>query len=300
MSKEFLLSNFDSTVFQETLEKTKQWCAENQLVVGLGEMAVGASVLAWGVHSTVISMGSDVVATELGNFNIESITGAATGASIGAIAAQIIGGIGVVGMGSGIAVPALLLMGGASAVLGMAGYSMGDVIHNIVSDSIDFSELAVNGSALLVGVALLVDGARRCIDDPKLLSTMSVLKEKTLSLTESTSKVIAKSLDELQGFIDELKTLPTNKVETSLLTGSSAIGAGVGASIGGVAAASSVTVLGSQALGGLAVSLGLVAAPLWPIIAGVAGGAGVGYATYKAIKYWGKDKEKMDSISDIL
>lgn len=29
MSKEFLLSNFDSTVFQETLEKTKQWCAEN-------------------------------------------------------------------------------------------------------------------------------------------------------------------------------------------------------------------------------------------------------------------------------
>ena len=156
MTKEFLLSNFDSTVFQETLEKTKQWCAENQLVVGLGEMAVGASVLAWGIHSTVLNMGSDVVATELGNFNIESITGAATGASIGAIAAQIIGGIGVVGMGSGIAVPALLLMGGASAVLGMAGYSMGDVIHNIVSDSIDFSELAVNGSALLVGVALLI------------------------------------------------------------------------------------------------------------------------------------------------
>lgn len=58
----------------------------------------------------------------------------------------------------------------------------------------------------------------------------------------------------------------------SLGTGSAALGAGLGASAGGAA-----------------VSLGLVFAPVWPIIAGIAGGAGIGYAAYKVINNW---KEK--------
>ena len=53
--------------------------------------------------------------------------------------------------------------------------------------------------------------------------------------------------------------------------------------------------LGSQALGGAAVSLGLISAPVWPIVAGIAGGAGIGYAAYKAIKYW-KDNPGEENI----
>ena len=56
-------------------------------------------------------------------------------------------------------------------------------------------------------------------------------------------------------------------------------------------AASSVSVLGSSTLGGVAISLGIVSAPVWPIIAGVAGGAGLGYTAYKAFKYWRNNKE---------
>lgn len=54
-----------------------------------------------------------------------------------------------------------------------------------------------------------------------------------------------------------------------------------GTSLGGSVAAGSVTVLGSHALGGVALSLGLVSAPLWPVIAGGAAGLAVGYGAWK-------------------
>ena len=148
----------------------------------------------------------------------------------------------------------------------------------------------------MVGVALIIDGARRVINDPKALSVLSSYKDMVIDLKDLTARVVASSIEELQGFIEELKKLPEDKVESSLTAGTAALGAGVGASVAGAVAAGSVTVLGSHALGGVAISLGLVSAPVWPVVAGVAGvagGAGVGYAVFKALKYWsGKSKKE--------
>ena len=60
--------------------------------------------------------------------------------------------------------------------------------------------------------------------------------------------------------------------------------AGGMASLGGLAATGSVTVLGSHALGAAALSLGLVSAPLWPVIAGGAAGLGLGYAAWSTVR----------------
>ena len=49
-----------------------------------------------------------------------------------------------------------------------------------------------------------------------------------------------------------------------------------------------VTLLGSHALGGIVLTLGIVSAPLWPVLAGVVGGAGFGYVAYMGTKYFGK------------
>lgn len=48
-------------------------------------------------------------------------------------------------------------------------------------------------------------------------------------------------------------------------------------------------------LGGAAVSVRLVFAPVWPIVACMAGRAGIGYAAYKAIKYWTSKPEEESS-----
>lgn len=294
MSKEFDLSDSESKFFSDAFEFVQKWCSENQWAVGVGEMAVGASLVGWGVHNGVIEMGSQLVATELGGSNIESIAGAAGGSGIGALAGSIAGSIGIAGMGGAIGVPAALVIGGATAVLGMAGYTAGDIAHNVVH-AVDAASLIANGSVLLIGVALIIDGARRCIQDPKGLSMLSELKGKAVILNDLSSRVIATSVEELQGFIRELKKLPADGIEAAVGAGSAALGAGIAASAGGAVAAGSVTVLGSQVLGGAAISLGLVSAPVWPIVAGVAGGAGIGYAAYKAIKYWkSKPRDEID------
>jgi hypothetical protein len=53
---------------------------------------------------------------------------------------------------------------------------------------------------------------------------------------------------------------------------------------GGSIAASSVAIAGSHTLGGLALSMGLVSAPLWPVIVGGVVGLGAGYTTWKVVK----------------
>ena len=289
MTKEFNFSDEESNQFVKFIELTKNWCKENQLAVGLGEMAVGAGLVAWGVHNGVIEMGAQLVATQVGGVNVESIVGALGGSGTGAVAGSILGSIGIVGMGSAIGVPAALVIGGSAAVLGMAGYAAGDIAHNIANLPVDFNALALNGSVLLIGVALLIDGARRCINNNAILSILPNFKENVIYLKDISVDIVAKTVDELKGFIEELKKVPEDKLDASISASSSFAGAASGAVVGSAVAASSVTVLSSSTLGGVAVSLGLVSAPIWPVVAGVVGGAGLGYAAYKAIKYWGSE-----------
>lgn len=70
--------------------------------------------------------------------------------------------------------------------------------------------------------------------------------------------------------------------------GSSASGAGIGAAVGRSAAAASVTVLGPQRLGGIALSLGLVSAAAWPVAVGVIAGGAAGYGLWKLATNRGK------------
>lgn len=255
-------------------------------------MAVGAGLVAWGVNNGLIEMGTQLVATEIGGSNVESIIGATAGSAIGAISGSIIGSIGVAGMGGAIGVPAAIIIGGAAAVLAMAGYTVGDIAHNLYEQSVGIPSLVSNGSLLVVGVAMIIDGARRCINDNKVLAALSKFKENVVYLTDLTVSIVARTMVELKGFIEELKKLPQDNIEAAANTSGTLIGAGLGVAAGSVAATSSVTLLGSHALGGVAVSLGLISAPVWPMLAGLAGCAGLGYATSKALKYW-LDKSNM-------
>jgi hypothetical protein len=153
-------------------------------------------------------------------------------------------------------------------------------------------------SVLLIGVALLIDGARRCINDESVKAQLSSFKDRIIQLKESSASVIARSKDELDGFIAELQRLPEDAVDASLMTTTAAVGGVGGAAVGGALAAGSVTVFGSKALGAMALSAGLVSAPVWPIIAGTAAGVGLGYAAYKAVKYWRSSSapEELDDV----
>lgn len=286
MGDEIYLSGADSSGFEKALKYARKWCKENQISLGLGEMAVGASLVAWGVHNGVIDMGSELIATKIGGENVESIIGALGGTGVGAIAGSIIGSIGIAGMGGAIGVPAALVIGGGAAVLGMAGYTVGDIVHNVINPRVDLPNLLQNSSILLVGVALIIDGGRRCIKDKKVLAVLSDIKDGVMHLKDIKTDVVAKTTKELKSFVDELGKLPEDTVDATVNAGVAIAGMAGGAIGGAGIAAGTVTVLGSKALGGVALSLGLVSAPVWPVVAGAAGGLGLGYAAYKAVKYW--------------
>lgn len=291
MGTDLVLTNDNINNFESILADIKAWCENNKIVTGIGEIALGASLIAWGVHNGVIEMGSQIFATQLGGENIESIVGALGGTGIGAIAGYIIGGIGIVGMGTGIGIPAALLMSGAAAVFSLFGYTAGDLLHNFMQIPVDFASFAANGSLLLVGLALIVDGSRKCIGDDKILPLFAQFKDGVINLKDSSSKIIASTIEELNSFAEELFKMPETKQEFTASATTASAGAIGGAVAGTALAAGSVSVLGSSTLGGVAISLGLVSAPVWPIIAGVAGGAGLGYTAYKAFKHWRRNKE---------
>ena len=58
----------------------------------------------------------------------------------------------------------------------------------------------------------------------------------------------------------------------------------VGGVVGSVLAAGSVTALGSSSLGAMALSLGIISAPIWPVVAGAAGGAALGIMAWRKLK----------------
>jgi hypothetical protein len=100
------------------------------------------------------------------------------------------------------------------------------------------------------------------------------------------AEVIANSLDDLLAIAKAMAALPEDAVDAA---GSAASGLGVGAvgtAAGAAIAASTVTVLGSTTLGSAALTLGLVSAPLWPVIVGGSAGLAIGYGAWKAAKHF--------------
>lgn len=285
------MSDADNGCFNKAVNYAKEICAENQWAVGVGEMALGAAVIAWGVQSGHIQMGADVVATKLSE---AGLVGAATGSSIAGIGASILGSIGVAGA-STFAIPAIALIGGGAAIFGLAGYAVGDIAQKFFVPPAGFGDFFFGASIAAVGTALMIDGARRIITDQKVLALASNIKDGVIQLAELSSEVIANTLDELQAIIGklqlELEAMIKNIAEHPdakdiALGTTTATAAATGTILGSGLAAGSVTVLGSHGLGAVALSLGLVSAPVWPIVAGGAAGLAVGLAAWKGIKHY--------------
>lgn len=276
----------DKRSFQKARDYCKEWSAEHQAEVGVAEIALGAGLITWGLQSGYIHMGTDVVATKLSD---SGLLGATAGAGIGGIGASILGSIGVVGMGTAFGIPALALIGGGAAIFGLAGYAAGDVAQKFLTPPAGFGDFFFGASILAVGVALMIDGARRVVTDQRVLQLASNIKDGVIQLANLTVEVVASTWEELQAIIKELANHPDAK--NAVLGATTAATAATGTVLGGTFAASTVTLLGSHGLGALALTAGFVSAPVWPIIAGGAAGLAVGLAAWNGVQRLFSDDE---------
>ena len=282
---ELALSEPDKRGFQKAFDFCKLWCSEHQAELGIAEMALGVGILSWGVLNGHILMGHDVVASKLPG--IGGLAGLGIGAAgSAAIATTFLKGCfvgGVTGIAGVTAIPAVALIGGGALILGAFGYVIGDAVNAIISPPMGFDALLLGGSIVAVGAALLIDGARRIVKDERVLQMTSKFNDGVIQFSSQATEIVATTWDELQGFTKELVKSPVASA-TAVST------AAAGAAIGGSLATGSVTVLGSHALGAAALSLGLVSAPIWPVIAGGAAGLALGVAAWKGVTHF-RNKE---------
>ncbi len=257
---DFSFGKLDRDCISVWVTRASELAHKHQLVVGAVEMAAGATLLAKALASGEILLDQHVLASRL-----PAISAFGLG-TVGGVAAKLVGGIGIAAMGTAFAVPSVVLATGAAAVSSLLGRALGEVAEAFLQP--DLLELALAGNVALIGVALLVDGARRILGDERMRWIGVTFNPSGLSLKTFAGKVCARSLEELR------------KVEPSAVIVSSAAGTATAAAASCLAAAN-VTVAGSSTLGGAAVALGLASPPLWPVVAAAATGAGVGYVAWR-------------------
>lgn len=291
---EIVLSDADRSAYNRALEKCKVWASEHQAELGAAEMALGAAILSWGVMSGHIELGKDVLASKLADI------GGAAGAGIGAVGSAAVAEVflkglfvgGVATVAGTTCIPAAVIIGGGTLVLGAFGYVIGDKLGAFLNPPTGFGDLLAGGSIIAVGVGLMIDGARRIVKDDRVLAFASNFKDGVIYLVPQVTEVIASSPEELQKLVKELSASPTGLATAGA-------GAAAGTALGGSIAAGTVTVLGSKGLGALALSMGLVSAPVWPVIAGGAAGLALGVAAWKGVKYYRTRQTKSMSEVDI-
>lgn len=154
-----------------------------------------------------------------------------------------------------------------------------------------FGDLLLEGAIVAVGLALIIDGARRVVNDERVLSSASRVRDGVISLVPQASEAVAATWDDLQDLVRDAAESPT-----AYATGGATTLAGV--AIGSSLAAGSVTVLGSSGLGAAALSLGLVSAPIWPIIAGGAAGLTLGIAAWKGAQHLRKQDDSSEPADE--
>lgn len=266
-----------------------KWCAEHQVALGVGEMAAGAAMVALGVKSGAIEIGANLLITHTPLINAGGLAGAIAGAAAGSWVGSTLGAIGIAAAGTAIGIPATVVIGGSAGIFALAGYALGDVLHNYLTPDLDVMALLGGGALLLAGAYLLIRGGRKLMHEYKMLdtlkNTLSDIHDGLLILPSITAQVIARTQEEFAGFTAEWAKGCETPLQTGLVTaGSVAMGA-AGMAAGGSLAIGSVAVMGSSTLGGVAVTLGLVTAPLWPVLAMGALFTGLGYTAIKAGKY---------------
>ncbi len=270
-----VLCERERSAFQKAMDSAKDFCAKHQVLIGVGEMALGAALIYWGLQTAHIQLGADVVASR---FSKGALLGGSVGAGIGALAGSLIGAIGIVPLG-GISIPALAMVAGGAAIFSAFGYSIGDIASKFSAHVGGFGDLLSGTSVLAVGVALLLDGARRIAKDEIVRELASKFKDGVVYLARKTAEGTAGTWDEVQNL---LKQPAIKNVTLAAIAGTAMLyGAGVGETI----ALSSVTVLCSNTLGAAALSLGLVSAPLWPVIACGAASLAIVVVSWKVIEH---------------
>jgi hypothetical protein len=268
------LPQYVQSLFQSAKDRAQDLAENHKLEVGAVEMAVGAALLAWGVHQGVAEMGVHLVATNL------DLAGGVGGGLVGT-ALGVVGSIGIVGMGGAIGVPAALLTGGAVVLLGSLGYTVGDITGKLIDPS--WLQRLEGPAVALLGVLLLVDGARRIAGDARVSQIGARVTASALHLRDCSAEVVARTLAQLRAIAMEVVSPPRNTVDAMGSVASAATaGAGGFALVSSISTAA-VTVAGSNALGGLALSMGLLSAPVWPAVAaGAVIGGGV-YTVWKVV-----------------
>ena len=278
-------------------EKAKAFAKKHHVAIGVAEMAAGAACITFGYQCGAIEMGQHIVAMARGETDVLAQKIGLIGGAGGAVAGAIIGGMGIAAGGAAIGIPAAIVCMGAGWIFGSSGFTATKLVQAFVGDiNVDFRTMLAGGSLLSVGTFLLLDGAWRCVPDKTkdqikktIKESFSMVSNYMIYLGRSSWKVIAKTADEMTSlFVAALKVINSDKFKKALVgvggaTTAAATGIG-GGILGSSIAASSVTVFGSQALGSLALSLGLVSAPLWPVF--LLGGTGVlvGGGAYLAIR----------------
>lgn len=250
--------------------------AQHPIPVGVVEMAIGATLLHYGVAIGQIDVGRHVVGSAVNVDAIGAVAGGATGAAAGLLGAKIIGGIGIAAMGGAVSVPAAILVGGGSLIFSLAGYAAGDIYEHLTGP--DPADLLMAGAALPVGLWFLIRGCRRVIGAVAVADVGAKAGDGFVKLSSFSGDIEARSLDELKAFARRNGDIGFGAAAT-VIAGSA------GAAVGASAAAGSVTILGSKTLGGVALAAGLVSAPVWPVTVAATTTAGlVGLVAWKIIR----------------
>lgn len=285
MTNVYELSLEEEGKMSRILDYVSKFAEKHKVLIGTAEMAAGAALLSYGVQSGAIEMGKDFVATAFGHNDFAKWIGLGGGAA-GAVAGLIIGGVGIAAGGGAIGIPAAAVCAGAAWIFGASGFTVTSAIQSFLEEfAANFGDVLVGTGILALGIALLLDGARRVLPEnvtEKIKEAVSCFKKGIIFLVKFVGTVLANTYKKLQDIstaaYELIRKIDSRnaKVLTGAAVTTSALSVG-GAVAGSAIATSSVTVLGSQALGGVALALGVVSAPVWPIVVlGVAGGtAGV-------------------------
>lgn len=296
--EEIALTEEGKRGFQKAFSYARDWASQHRWQAGVAEMALGAGLIAAGVESGAIEMGTQLLASVFDRDTTEGVIGAAAGGGVGVIPGLVLKSIGVAALGTAVSVPALALMGGGALILGLAGYGTGRLIGDYLQPVPDIADLIGPGALLMVGVALLVDGARRVMPDGSLDNLAARFKDGVLTLRRVAADFVISTKEALVTYLEEsigsfVRGLATNPAALGATTAAVAGGIGVGSSV----ATASVTVLGSKTLGGAALALGLVSAPVWPAVAGGALALGAAYGIWR---YTGRKRSSASASSTRL
>lgn len=263
----------------ERLRQLKQhvtdWCNKHQWQIGVVEMALGAACLSAAWETGAIQMSVDFVVHRLMPGWSAEITGGVS--AVAGLATYFLGNIGVAAAGAAMCVPALAIAGGAALVFGLAGYGAAKLVQEFLHQAPSLAQGLTAASLVFIGVYLIKDGASRV---PALRAGAARVKEAGLHLKRIASAFVVETNEDFRALVqNEIRPFLQSLAggAPAALVGAATLGAA-----GAVAAPSFATFMGSNLLGPAAVSLGLVSAPVWPIVALAGCGLVVGFSVWKA------------------